>query len=191
MSLLALAPAVAGTAQGVLGAVPCPILAAHLAFCSSAFLLLSLAVPGVGHHLPPSPGLGSPLAALRAAAAPDSPLQLSLWLLVLDLKFSARGTHSPLLGGTWCWGTAEPPRSCSCPSCAQTQRGLPGAPSRELGGFFFFCSLFVFLRRELSTELFTPLPISPANPSRVLSPLDDHGAVQSQPQEFHFYGEDL
>ena len=25
----------------------------------------------------------------------------------------------------------------------------------------------------------------------LLFPLDDHGAVQSQPQEFHFYGEDL
>lgn len=40
-------------------------------------------------------------------------------------------------------------------------------------------------------ELFTPLPIIPANPSDVLFPLDDHGAVQPQPQEFHFYGEDL
>lgn len=25
----------------------------------------------------------------------------------------------------------------------------------------------------------------------LLFPLDDHGTVQSQPQEFHFYGEDL
>lgn len=40
-------------------------------------------------------------------------------------------------------------------------------------------------------ELFTPLPIIPANPSNVLFSLDDHGAVQPQPQEFHFYGEDL
>lgn len=65
----------------------------------------------------------------------------------------------------------------------------PGATSTELGGFF--CSPFVFIRTELSTELFTPLPIIPANPSHVLFPSDDHGAVQSQPQEFHFYGEDL
>lgn len=65
----------------------------------------------------------------------------------------------------------------------------PGASAGALGGLF--CSLFVFISTELSMELFTPLPIIPANPSDVLFPLDDHGAVQPQPQEFHFYGEDL
>ena len=101
----------------------------------------------------------------------------------------------------WVWRWVNPPLPSSlaplpsslAPDVPQITRCLP---------FSRFCVLFAIHgsaggsqckagcpRRVRSCSV--QLPVIFANPGDVLFPLDDHGAVQSQPQEFHFYGEDL
>lgn len=196
-----------GTAQGVLEA-----LLGFTPGCTFGILLFSpscLSVLGwAGAALRGHPGRGtSPatiprswvtsLVGLRAGAAPNSHLQLLLWLfchfsdhfLIGAFTFPSRGKHlgpGPL---------QKPPRSC--PLWCSNPPGSSSMKLRDEGGSWgifqggFFCSLFEFISTELSMELFSPLPTIPANPNDVLFPSDDHGAVQPQPQEFHFYGQDL
>lgn len=60
----------------------------------------------------------------------------------------------------------------------------------DMGGFFW--SVIALMSMEFSAADLSSSPSSPLTPGDVLLfPLDDYGAVQSQPQEFHFYGEDL
>lgn len=88
------------------------------------------------------------------------------------------------------------------PGCAQGSRCTPSILLPSSGSWSccvewgrIFCSVFAFMSIEFSSwgarscSARSPSPL--LIPNYVLFPLDDHGAVQPQPQEFHLYGEDL
>lgn len=126
---------------------------------------------------------------------------LALGLLVIAPL--PRGAQTP--AGSRSLSCGVRPLLCvlfAIPGCAQGSRCTPSILLPSSGSWSccvewgrIFCSVFAFMSIEFnswgarSCSARSPSPL--LIPNNVLFPLDDHGAVQPQPQEFHLYGEDL